>query len=72
MQGPHPHFYLLGKSSPCEAWGQLRPVILGRGRIPDHKMSVLSQLPVNSQAVSSSAGRAGSSQELTGLDKSSS
>lgn len=69
IQGLHPHFYLLGKSSPCEAWGQLCPVILGRGRIPDHKMSVLSQLPMNGQAVTSMPAWCWQSWELTGTDR---
>lgn len=68
MQGPHPHFYLLGKSS-CEAWEQLCPVILGRGRIPDHKMSVLSQQPMNGQAVPSMPAWRWQSWELTGTDR---
>lgn len=44
-------------------------MILGRGRIPDHKMSVLSQLPMNGQAVTSMLAWCWQSWELTGTDR---
>lgn len=44
-------------------------LILGRGRIPDHKMSVLSQQPMNGQAVPSMPAWRWQSWELTGTDR---
>lgn len=57
---------------PLQAWVWLWPVMHGAGRILDHKMSVLSQLPRNGQSpdshASPDAGRAECSEELTVLD----